>query len=494
MPQVPVEPTPTALALSILGLLLALAVLFSRTIGRHGVPVVLLFLGLGMVAGSEGLGGIAFEDYTLAFQVGTVALVAILFDGGLNTPISVVRRTWAPAGILATLGVALTAGGVALAGRLLGLGWMESMLLGAVVSSTDAAAVFSVLRGSGVRLRQRVAAAIELESGLNDPMAVILTFGITSALVRGEELSARLLLDILVQLVVGAVCGIGFGHAGRWILHFRLLSGGLYPVLMMAIGSLAFGVTTLAQGSGFLAVYVAGIVLGNGALPHRATLLRSLDFVAWLAQVLMFLMLGLLAFPSRLLEAMVPGLVIAGALAFLARPLAVWLCLLPFRFQPREVGYIGWVGLRGAVPIILATYPMMAGIEQGSRIFDIVFFVVVVSALVQGWSVPLATRWFGLERQALPPSPSTIIEVSSALPLEVEISTHHVGPASPVAGRQLRELQFPEGASAIMVVRDGQLIAPKGRTELLPGDHVSVFCRPEDRDRMLELFAGPPRE
>ena len=493
MPQVPVEPTPTALALSILGLLLALAVLFSRTIGRHGVPVVLLFLGLGMVAGSEGLGGIAFEDYTLAFQVGTVALVAILFDGGLNTPISVVRRTWTPAGILATLGVALTAGGVALAGRLVGLDWMESMLLGAVVSSTDAAAVFSVLRGSGVRLRQRVAATIELESGLNDPMAVILTFGVTSALVRGEELSARLLLDILVQLAVGAVCGIGFGHAGRWILRFRLLSGGLYPVLMMAIGSLAFGVTTLAQGSGFLAVYVAGIVLGNGPLPHRATIQRSLDFVAWLAQVLMFLMLGLLAFPSRLLDAMVPGLVIAGVLAFLARPLAVWLCLLPFRFRPREVGYIGWVGLRGAVPIILAAYPMMAGIEQGSRIFDIVFFVVVVSALVQGWSVPLATRWFGLERQA-PPPPPTSIEVSSALPLEDEISTHHVGPASPAAGRQLRELQFPEDAAAIMMVRDSQLIAPEERAELLPGDYVSVFCRPEDRDRMLELFAGPPRD
>lgn len=483
----PAEPLPTAIGLAILGLLVAVAVILSRMIGQRGIPVVLLFMVLGMIAGSEGIGGIAFEDYELTFRVGTVALVFILFDGGLNTSVTVARSVLAPSAALATVGVAGTAGIVGVAGRSLGLEWTEALLLGAVVSSTDAAAVFSVLRGSGINLKQRVAATLELESGLNDPMAVILTIGLTQALVSGEPPSWLLLGSILVQLVVGAAAGVAVGYLARWLVRRPLLSGGLYPVLTLAISCLAFAIPTLLGGSGFLAVYAAGVVLGNGPLPHRSAIVRAHDFVAWFSQVLMFLALGLLAFPSQLLSAVGPGLVIAGALALVARPLTTLLCLTPFQYTIRESVYVGWIGLRGAVPIVLATFPMIAQAPGAIRIFNVVFFVVVVSTLVQGLSIRGVTRWLRLDT-ATPPLPSASVEIASALPLKDEILNLYVENGARACGKALRDLRFPEGSAAVMVVRGRQLIAPKGNTELQAGDHVSIFCRPEDRTGLVKLF------
>lgn len=483
------EPTGTAAGLAVAGLLMGAAVIFSRGLVRRGVPVLLLFLLLGMLAGSEGVGGIAFEDYGLAFRIGTIALVFILFDGGLNTPIAVVRSAWAPAGVLATLGVALTTGGVGLAGMALGFRPLEALLMGAVVASTDAAAVFSVLRGSGVQLQQRVAATVELESGLNDPMAVILTLGLTEALVSGAPLGAGLVLDTLLQLAVGAGVGLLVGRLGRRVLRRPMSAGGLYPVLSLSLACLAYGLATLAQGSGFLAVYLAGLVLGNGPLPYRAGIQNAHDFLAWSAQVLMFLTLGLLAFPSQLLAALGPGLVVVGALALLVRPLTVLLCLLPFRYSLRECGFVGWVGLRGAVPIILASWPMMAGAPQAHAIFNIVFFVVVVGALVQGSTVRPLARRLGLELVAPPPPPASV-ELSTALPVEDEIHSFFVAEGAPACDKSLAELRFPEGAAAMMIVRGTQLIAPKGGTVLRAGDHVSVFCKAGDRERVLGLFGG----
>ncbi len=494
-PSIPNEPTATAVALAIVGTLVALAVLLSRAIGRRGLPVVLLFLVLGMVAGSEGLGGIHFEDYELTFRLGTVALVVILFDGGLQTSYAAMRPVLAPATVLATVGVALTAGLVGGAGWLLGLGWTEALLLGAVVSSTDAAAVFSVLRGSGVHLRQRVAATLEAESGLNDPMAVILTIGLTSALVADAPLSIGLLGMTVLQLLVGAVSGFAIGHACRWVLRLPLLAGGLYPSLTLAMSAIAFALPTLMYGSGFLAVYVAGLVLGNGPLPYRAGILRVHDFVAWFAQIVMFLALGLLAFPSRLLDVFGPAIAIAAALALVARPLSVLVCLLPFRYEPREIAYVGWVGLRGAVPIILATFPMMAGIEAAPRIFDIVFFVVVVSVTAQGWSVRAITRVLGLQTVA-PPSPPASVEIASTFPLTSEIMTFYVDERSAVIGRRIADLDFPPGATAMLLVRGPDLLAPRGPVQLCEGDYLYVFARPEDRERMLDVFSRreePPR-
>lgn len=343
------EPLPTVIALAALGTLLVVSALFSRASARLGLPVALVFLSIGMLAGSEGVGRIAFEDYRLAYRLGTVALVLILFDGGLNTPMSDVRRVAAPAGVLATLGVVGTAGLLALGARALGFGWPEAALLGAVVSSTDAASVFAILRGSGISLRRKVSATIEVESGANDPMAVILTTVVTASLVAPEAGALwRIPLSVVAQIVIGAVLGVGIGRGGRVLLaRTRLSAGGLYSVLLLGVALLAFALPTLVYGSGFLAVYVAAIVLGNGALPYKHGLLRVHDALAWLSQVVMFLVLGLLVFPSDLLRVIVPGLLLTAFLTLVARPVVVWLALLPFHYTRREVAFIAWAGLRG---------------------------------------------------------------------------------------------------------------------------------------------------
>ena len=304
----PHEPEATALLLATCGLLLAISVLFSRASQRFGVPIALLFLGVGMLAGSEGIGGIEFDDYHFAFRFGMLALALILFDGGLNTPLSAVRRAAGPAGILATLGVAGTATLVAAAAHALGLGWGGALLLGAVVSSTDAAAVFAVLRGSGLQLKRRVGVTLEVESGINDPVAFILTTVLTQNLLTpGAAAGSAIPVEVVLQIVVGAAVGAAVGYGGRYLLcRLSLRAGGLYPVMTLSLGLLAFGVATLVHGSGFLAVYLAGLLLGNGPLPYRTGLLRVHDALAWLSQVGMFLILGLLVFPSRLIEA-APG-------------------------------------------------------------------------------------------------------------------------------------------------------------------------------------------
>jgi cell volume regulation protein A len=485
----PLEPHGTALLLTALGLLLGLSALLSRTAGRLGVPVALIFLAIGIAAGSEGFGGIPFEDYGFAFRLGTTALVLILFDGGLNTPLSAVREGLKPALALATFGVAGTAGVVALFAHLLfALPWMHALLLGAVVSSTDAAAVFSVLRSSGIHLKRRVGVTLELESGLNDPMAVILTLALTEALVSGEPLTWVLLLHVAQQLAVGAACGVALGLGGRTLLdRVRLPAAGLYTVLTLGVALLAFGLPTLLEGSGFLAVYVAAVVLGNGRLPYRAGLTRIHDALAWLSQVAMFLVLGLLVFPSRVAQVAGLGLGLGLLLAVVARPLVVALCLLPFGFKPRETAYIGWVGLRGAVPIILATFPVLARAPGAQTVFDAVFFLVVVNAFVPGATVKHVTRWLGLEANA-PPPPHAVLEISSAQALEGEVLSFHVAAASAVVGSPLSELPLPPGATVMLVVRGRTLVAPRGDTVFQTDDHAYVICAKEDRPLVQLLF------
>lgn len=489
----PVEPTTTALLLAAAGTLMLASVLFSRASGRVGIPVALLFLGIGVVAGKEGLFGISFTNYSFAFRLGVVSLVLILFDGGINTPIAAVQRVWKPSLLLATLGVAGTASLVALGAHVLGFPWEESFLVGAVVSSTDAAAVFSVLRGSGIHLKKRVGATLELESGLNDPMAVILTVTTTEALRSHEPLGAGLLAEVVLQLAIGASCGVALGFAGRWILrHVRLPASGLYAVFTVALAFLAFGLPTLFSGSGFLAVYVGAVVLGNSPLPYRSGLLRVHDALAWLAQVAMFLLLGLLVVPSRLIEVAKPGLELGIFLAFVARPLVVLPLLLPFRYSIREMIYVGWVGLRGAVPIVLATFPVLARAHDSERLFNLVFFVVVANAIIPGATVRWVTRHLGLEA-AEPPPPTAMLEISSTQVLQGEVLSFYVDSASAVAGSPISELPFPEGAAVMLVVRGSELVPAKGATRLVPGDHVYVFCRPDDRP-FVQLMFGRSEE
>jgi cell volume regulation protein A len=489
------EPNATALLLTTCGLLLAVSVVFSRASQRAGVPIALLFLLIGIVAGSEGLGGIVFEDYRFAFRLGAIALALILFDGGLSTPVGAVRKVWAPAGVLATLGVVLVSGLVAAAGRLLGLDWSEALLTGAVVSSTDAASVFSVLRGSGLHLKRRVGLTLEVESGGNDPMAVILTTTLTQNLLHPKHFSLLAITgEIALQLVVGGVVGLGIGYGGRLLLaRLHLTSGGLYPALTLAVAFLSFGVATLALGSGFLAVYVAGLVLGNGPLPFRAGLLRVHDALAWLSQIGMFLILGLLVSPTRLLEVAVIGLALSLVLSIAIRPAVVALLLAPFRYPAREQLFIGWTGLRGAVPIVLATFPVLAGAPGAARIFDLVFFIVVASAIVPGATIAWAARRLGLHAPE-PPAPQAVLAVESRRPLRGELLSFYIDEAVAVAGVALEELEFPEGAAVALIVRGDALIPAKGPTVLRPGDHVYVIAQQEDLPLIRLMFGRAEAE
>jgi cell volume regulation protein A len=483
------EPLATAFLLVAAGVLMLVSVLLSRASGRSGLPVAMLFLGIGMAAGSDGPGGIEFDDYGSAFRLGTVALVLILFDGGLNTPLSAVRAAIRPASLLATLGVVATAALMGLAAHLLfDFSWPVALLLGAIVSSTDAAAVFSVLRGSGIHLKRRVGTTLELESGLNDPMAIILTVALTQNLVRGESLSWELPLRAIGEMVVGGSMGVGIGWAGRLLIkRVRLQVAGLYPVLTLALAFLAFGLPTLFHGSGFLAVYVVGVLLGNETLRYRTGLLRVHDALAWLSQVAMFLVLGLLVFPGQLIGVAGVGLGLSLFLAFVARPLAVLLCLLPFRFPVGEIVYTGWVGLRGAVPIILATYPVLAGAPGANDLFNIVFFIVVVNGFIPGMTVPWVTRKLALAAN-VPEPPPAVLEIASTQLLNGELSAFYIDTASASAGARISELPFPPGSAAMLIVRGLELLAPKGDTVLQSGDHVYVFSRTEDLPFLRLMF------
>ncbi|NUO37875.1 MAG: potassium/proton antiporter [Gemmatimonadaceae bacterium] len=488
------EPIATAVVLTAFGGLLAASVGLSRVSARLGLPVALLFLLVGVVAGSEGLGHIGFEDYGFAFRVGTTALVLILFDGGLNTPAASARQVLAPATVLATVGVVATAGLVAVAAHLFGLSWAMAMLLGAIVSSTDAAAVFSVLTASGTRLRRRVGLTLELESGLNDPMAVILTTAITAGIAGGAAPSAlAVTLDVVRELAIGAVTGYVIARVGRLlIMRVHLPAAGLYPAFTLAVACLSFGLATLLHGSGFLAVYVTGMTLGSGVLPHAVGIRRVHDALGWLSQVLMFLLLGLLVFPSRLLQVATVGLTLALFLAVVARPVIAMLCLAPFRYRWRDSAYVGWVGLRGAVPIVLATIPVMADVPGAHVLFDIVFFIVVVGALVPGATVPWMARLLRVESDA-PPPPATMIEVDARAPRGDELRAYFVSDQLAVAGATLAEIPFPEGAAVSMLERGGALIAPSGATRIEPGDYVYVIAPVEHRP-LVELLFGRSEE
>lgn len=476
-------------AMLLVGLLLALGVASSRVSARLGVPVLVLFLGVGMLAGSEGLGRVPFEDYALANAVGTVALALILFDGGLRTGLSSVRASWRPALALSTVGVAVTAGLVGLAAAwALGLPLLHGLLLGGIVGSTDAAAVFSVLRSSGLKLPERLGATLEVESGSNDPMALFLTVGLTGLAAGSAESAAALGALFALQFGVGGAVGVAVGRAASWAVgRAGLDAPGLYPVLAVAFGLVAFGGAAVLGGSGFLAVYVAGVVLGNGPLVFRRGTLLVLDAAAWLAQIALFVLLGLLSFPSRLLAVAPEGLLVAVVLVFIARPLAVWASVAPFGFRPREVAFLSWGGLKGAVPITLATFPLLAGVEGAALLFDVVFFVVVVSALAQGWSLPAAARRLGIGRPA-DPAPPVRVELHALRHLDGDVVDYTVPPSARVAGQRLRDLALPDGSAITLVVRDGRVVVPRGATALVPGDHVFAAVRSDLRPLLDRLF------
>lgn len=486
-------------ALILLGAALLLAAIVSSKLStRVGIPTLVVFMAVGMLAGEDGPLGLVFDDFALAHGAGTVALLLILFDGGLRTPLESVHLAWRPALALSTAGVLLTAGVAgAFASWLLGLPPITGLLLGSIVGSTDAAAVFAILRGQGLALRERIAATLEVESGSNDPMAVLLTLGLVSYLTGTMEPGWAVLAFFLRQALIGAAGGLVVGWLGTFLVNrVRLDAAGLYPVLTVGVALLAYGLPAYLGGSGFLAVYLAGIVMGNGRLVFKRGILQAHDGAAWLAQIGMFVTLGLLATPSRIIDAAVPGMLVAGALIFIARPAAVFITLAPFGFRPRDLVFLSWAGLKGAIPIVLAIYPLLGGVPGALELFDVVFFVVLLSALLQGWSLPWVAARLGV-REMRAPAPPISLEITSLREVDGDIVDYLVASDSLAAERRVRDLALPESAVIAMLVRGQEMIPPRGTTTIEVGDHVFVVLKPPVRavvDRMFAPRARPARE
>ena len=470
-------------------ILLFLSVLVGKTGAKFGVPALLLFLGVGMLAGSDGF-GIYFDSPQIAQFIGTVALCIILFSGGMDTHYREIKPILAPGVTLATLGVLMTTiiTGLfiySLSDLLPGnfqLGLLESMLLAAVMSSTDSASVFSILRSKGIFLKERLRPTLELESGSNDPMAYMLTILLIQVIEIGVIDWPHSIVLLFMQLSIGAAAGFALGYAIVWIINrINVPNESLYPVLLFSCVFFVFAFTNLLQGNGYLAVYIAGLVVGNRKLVHKRSLTTFFDGFTWLFQIVMFLTLGLLVNPSELPAVAGVGLLVAIFMIVVSRPISVFTCLLPFRrFTTRARVYISWVGLRGAVPIIFATYPLMsAEIPNARMIFNIVFFVTIVSLLVQGTTVSAMARWLGLvgkseEKEifnvALPD------EIKSAMS-EIELTDEALS-----GGNKLMNLSLPDNTLVVMVKRREQYFVPKGHTHLQSGDRLLVIS---DNDEEL---------
>lgn len=477
----------------LVGILLLLGIASSKFAARIGMPVLVLFLGVGMLFGSEGLGGIAFEDYALANSIGSVALAMILFDGGLRTSLDSVRSSWRPALSLSTIGVFLTSllTGFA-AAWILELPLLHGMLLGSIVGSTDAAAVFSILRTSGLRLPARLTATLEVESGSNDPMAIFLTLGLIALIMGSADSVTGLGILFFLQFGVGGAVGLGIGYLAAWLINrINLDYPGLYPILALSLGLLSFGLAAVLGGSGFLAIYLTGIVLGNSTIVFRNGIFLFHDAGAWLGQMILFIMLGLLSFPSRLAAVSLDGLLLALVLIFAARPIAVLISVFAFRFPLREMVFLAWVGLKGAVPITLATFPLLAGMPGSDLLFNVVFFVVLVSAITQGWSLPLVARWLRLGKTYEPVTPVTV-EINALRHVDGEIVEYVVTPLSKVAGQTLRDITLPYDVVVTLVVRKDEVIIPRGSSTLEPGDHVFMTVRARFKPLLTCLFDSCP--
>ncbi|EGM78478.1 NhaP-type Na+(K+)/H+ antiporter [Rheinheimera sp. A13L] len=472
-------------------ILIIFGIVSSKLSARLGLPVLVLFLMVGMLAGEDGPGGIVFDNAEIAHALGSLALAIILFDGGLQTPMTSVRQVWKPASVLATFGVLVTAiiTGVA-AAYILDLSLFYGLLIGAIVGSTDAAAVFSLLRNAGIHINPRLKATLEIESATNDPMAIFLTVGLLEVLVKGLEPGTGLLMLFVQQMGIGSVVGLAAGWLSvRIINRIHLTTSGLYPVMVAAFGLLAFGVAANLGGSGFLAIFIAGVVIGNSRFVFQRSTFLFHDGLAWLGQIIMFVILGLLINPSTLLDVWFEGLLIALVLTLLARPLSVLPVLKLFGFSMREITLVSWVGLRGSVPIILAIYPLMYGLPGAELIFSVVFFVVLISATVQGSTLPLMARALGLTEPA-PATPAATLEITALGDVDADIVEYQLGDSSRASGRRLSQMALPDGTVVAMITRGNDVIPPRGSTFLYAGDHLFIVMKPEVRDFVDLVCSG----
>ncbi len=470
----------------IAGALLAAGILGALLADRVRIPGLLLFLGLGMLAGSEGIGGIEFDDTELARTLGTIALVLILFEGGLTAGWTEIRPVLGTAASLATIGTAVTAGLAGLAAKwIFGLGTLEGMLVGAAVAATDSAAIFAVLRRS--TLKKRLARSLEGESGMNDPVALLLVIGFIEWIQKPDFGVLDMAGLLALKLALGVAIGLALGRLAVTALNrVRLPTDGIYPVATIAIAGLAYGLAEIAHGSGLLATYLTALALGSSSIPARRTIVAFHEGVGWVAQIGLFILLGLLVFPSTLGDVAAEGLALSAALILVARPFAAFVATLVSPLDLRERAMLGWAGLRGATPIWLATFPVVAGVGTGQELFSIVFFVVVTSTLIQGASFEPLARRLGLTTDE-PALPRRLLESGRIRRMGGDVVSYRLRPGGAAAGHLVRELGLPREALVNVIVRDGRAIPPRGSTEVREGDELHILVRGELREEVEEL-------
>lgn len=473
----------------LLAFLFIVGVLTTRFSTRLGVPSLIFFIMVGMVMGSDVLGIIYFDNAGLAQMIGVIALVIILFEGGLQTDLKDVRPVIIPSLSLATVGVLITSGIVAVAAKMiLGLDWLEAILFGAIVGSTDAAAVFAVLKGHNIS--PKLGSTLEAESGSNDPMAVFLTVAMIELITIPDASILKLIADFFLQMGLGLILGVIFGKvAVKSLNSINLDSSGLYPVFATAFALLTYGVTTFLNGSGLLAVYIAAITIGNAEIAYRHSIFRFTEGFAWMMQILMFVILGLLVFPSELfnLAILIQGILISVILMMVARPAAVFISTIKMDYSQKERIFLSWAGLKGAVPIILATFPLLAGIEDSHQIFNVVFFVVLTSALIQGATIPMLANKLGLNgpKKTIPMQSLELISLGKA---DAEMIEYEMESDSAIVGKTLMDIHFPEGTLVNAIIRHGKLIAPTGNTVIMAGDFLYILSGRKNKPKLKKLL------
>jgi potassium/hydrogen antiporter len=463
--------------LLVASILLLVSIVAGKTSSRFGVPTLILFLIVGILAGSEGIGGIYFDNPHIAQFIGVTALNFILFSGGLDTNWQTIKPVLWRGIALSTIGVFITALAVGLfVHYILNFTLFEGLLLGAIVSATDAAAVFSILRSRGIKLKGKVGAVLEFESGSNDPMAYFLTVSLTGIIANQHLDWSGLIIGFLKGFLVGGVIGFIMGKLSRWIINnIKLDSEGLYPVLVLGLAMFTYSATYFIGGNGFLAIYISALVLGSGDFIHKRSLVKFYDGQAWLMQIVLFLTLGLLVFPSRVIPVMGTGLLIAGFLIFIARPAGVFIALVFFRFSIRSKLFISWVGLRGGVPIVFATYPMIAGLDKSGMIFNLVFFISVSSVLLQGTTLSLIAKCL---RVTEPPA-AIEIKPAQAVLTDNEMKEIILARESKALGKKIVDLRFPDTTYILTIKRGGAFIQPTGATRLQDGDRLLILSNSE---------------